>query len=262
MKTFAAACILSTALAFDLSVIKPLVMGDYTIETPNAPKTKRLAGIPQIESVPVVQEDAEYKAMIAELVADRKACAADATADCNIDDDMNGHKLGSLLNGVTAGFNSLLDSNETIETQAIDKINENTNAQIDAQIKAANVDAKAQLIHDVSRGKINVTKLNKIHESKADTIKETSEDNSHDIAKVAKEATKVEIMNKATKSNLINDLFDAAKIGESTSAVLAKADKPVALDDHAIFGGFGGNFNAFGDGAFDQPDFGNSGHGF
>ena len=185
MKTFAAACILSTALAFDISVIKPLVMGDYTIETPSAPKTKRLAGIPQIESVPKFDEDDEYKEMISELVADRKACAADATTDCtidDIDDEMDGHKLGSLLNGVTAGFNNLLDSNETIETQAIDKINENTNAQIDAQIKAANVDAKAQLVHDVSRGKINVTKLNKIHESKADTIKETSEENSHDIA--------------------------------------------------------------------------------
>lgn len=128
--------------------------------------------------------------IVEELLASQKACAADAVSECSIDikeeDAGIDHGLNGLLDSVTAGFDSLLDKNEDVESAAIDTINQNTNAQIDAQIKEANTDAKAQLIHDVTRGKINVTKLNNIHESKAETIKEVSEDNSHSVADVAK----------------------------------------------------------------------------
>lgn len=108
--------------------------------------------------------------------------------------------------------------------------------------------------------------MNNIHESKADKIKEVSEDNSHVVADVAKQATVVEIMNKATKGSLINDLAEAAEAGKSTTDVIAKADPPVNLDVGAsLFGnfgehsGFGGSgFPGFGgqDG-FQQIDWGN-----
>jgi len=261
MKSFAAACLLSTALAFDISLIKPLVVGDFTIETRAAPK-KRLAGIPQFEAmpkIPVVSEAEGHDEIVEELAAEVKACAADAVEDCSIDikEDEEGASAAAGLNGlltsVTAGFDSLLDSNEAVESEAIATINANTNKQIDAQIAAANTDAKAQLIHDITEGKINVTKLNNIHESKADKIKEVSEDNSHVVADVAKQATVVEIMNKATKGSLVNDLAKAAEEGESTFDVLSKADPPVNLDVGGLFGnfdeqsGFGGSgFPGFG----------------
>ena len=72
MKVFAAACILSTALAFDIELIKPLVFGDYTIETRKAPK-KRLAGIPQFDAmpkIPKVSEAVGHDEMVEELIAD------------------------------------------------------------------------------------------------------------------------------------------------------------------------------------------------
>ena len=47
-------------------------------------------------------------------------------------------------------------------------------------------------------------------------------------------------MDKATKGSLLNDLAEAAKAGESTTAVIAKADPPVSLDVGAsLFGNFG-----------------------
>ena len=217
MKTFAAACLLSTALAFDIALIKPLVVGDYTIETRAAPK-KRLAGIPQFEAMPklpLVSEADGHSEMVEELIADQKACAADAVSECSIDikedEGASAHALNGLLSSVTAGFDQLLDKNEAVESEAIATINADTNKQIDAQIAEANTDAKAQLIHDITDGKINVTKLNNIHESKAEKIKEVSEDTSHVVADVAKQATVVEIMNKATKGSLVNDLAAAAK---------------------------------------------------
>lgn len=246
MKSFAAACLLSTALAFDIALIKPLVVGDYSIETRAAPK-KRMAGIPQFEAmpkIPLVSEAEGHDEIVQELIDAQKACAADAVAECSIDiKEEDGasaaHGLNGLLTSVTAGFDSLLDSNEAVESEAIATINANTNKQIDAQIAEANTDAKAQLIHDITEGKINVTKLNNIHESKADAIKEVSEDNSHVVADVAKQATVVEIMNKATKGSLVNDLAKAAEEGESTMDVIAKADPPVNLDVGELFGNFG-----------------------
>lgn len=48
-------------------------------------------------------------------------------------------------------------------------------------------------------------------------------------------------MNKATKGSLLKDLAEAAKDGESTMAVIAKADPPVTLDvGKSLFGNFGG----------------------
>lgn len=93
--------------------------------------------------------------------------------------------------------------------------------------------------------------MNDIHESKAEKIKEVSEDNSHVVADVAKQATVVEIMNKATKGSLVNDLAEAAKDGESTMDVIAKADPPVTLDVGAsLFGGHFAENSGFGGQAF------------
>lgn len=116
MKSFAAACLLSTALAFDIALIKPLVVGDYTIETRPAPK-KRLAGIPQFEAmpkIPKVHEVDGHDEMVAELIAEQKECAADAVSECSVDiKEEEGasaaHGLNGLLSSVTAGFDSLLD---------------------------------------------------------------------------------------------------------------------------------------------------------
>ena len=119
MKTFAAACLLSSALAFDIALIKPLVVGDYSIETRAAPK-KRLAGVPQFEAmpkipvVPAVSKADGHDEMVEELIAAQKACAADAVEECSIDikEEEGGSftpGLNGLLTSVTAGFDSLLD---------------------------------------------------------------------------------------------------------------------------------------------------------
>ena len=101
---------------------------------------------------------------------------------------------------------------------------------IDEEIAEANVEAKAQLLDDVTTGKINITKLNEIREEGGEAIKDTSEENNDKVAEVASEATVVEIINKAAESNLIKALSSAAAIGESTEKVLAEADAPVVLD--------------------------------
>ena len=73
--------------------------------------------------------------MIDELVADRKACTSDAVTACSIepDDESLGAEfgLGKILEGVSSGFDDLLNSNSEIEVQAIDQINADTNKKID-----------------------------------------------------------------------------------------------------------------------------------
>ena len=120
--------------------------------------------------------------------------------------------------------------NDEIEKKAIDAINADTSVTIDEEIAEANVEAKAQLLDDVTTGKINITKLNEIREEGGEAIKDTSEENNDKVAEVASEATVVEIINKAAESNLIKALSSAAAIGESTEKVLAEADAPVVLD--------------------------------
>ena len=105
---------------------------------------------------------------------------------------------------------------------------------IDEEIETANKEAKDQLVQDANRGKINITKLNAIHEEGGETIKETSEENSDKVAEVSSDATVVEIINKAAESNLIKALVAASAEGESTDKVLAEADAPVVLDASAI----------------------------
>ena len=82
----------------------------------------------------------------------------------------------------------------------------------------------------MSFGKINVTKLNNIHEAGGETIKDTSEQNSDKVAEVSKEAAVVEIINKAAESNLVKDLVEASVSGVDPNKVLAAADAPVFLD--------------------------------
>ena len=65
----------------------------------------------------------------------------------------------------------------------------------------------------MSLGKINVTKLDNIHEEGGEAIKDTSEQNSEKVADVSKEATVVEIINKAAESNLVKDLVKASVSG-------------------------------------------------
>ena len=132
--------------------------------------------------------------------------------------------------GVVEGFDDLEKKNDEIEKQAIDAINADTNVTIDEEIAEANVEAKAQLLDDVNRGKINITKLNEIREAGGGAIKDTSEENADEVAEVASEATIVEIINKAAESNLLKALSLASDAGESLSDVLDKADDPVVLD--------------------------------
>ena len=53
--------------------------------------------------------------MIDELAADRKACASDALTACKIEPDdeslQAGFGLGKILDGVSQGFDDILDSN-------------------------------------------------------------------------------------------------------------------------------------------------------
>ena len=86
----------------------------------------------------------------------------------------------------------------------------------------------------MANGKINVTKLNDIHEEGGEAIKDTSEKNSDKVAEVSKEAAVVEIINKAAESNLLKDLVHANEFGISSDAVFAKADAPVVLDPSDI----------------------------
>ena len=142
--------------------------------------------------------------------------------------------VDEVVSGVVEGFDDIQEKNDEIEKQAIDAINAETNETIDEEIAEANVEAKAQLLDDVNRGKINVTKLNEIREAGGEAIKDTSEENADEVAEVASEATIVEIINKAAESNLIKALKDASdgmSDGiESLADVLDKADDPVVLD--------------------------------
>ena len=138
--------------------------------------------------------------------------------------------VDAVIEGVAEGFEDLKEENDEIEKQAIDAINADTSVTIDEEIEEANVEAKSQLLTDVNRGKINVTKLNEIREAGGDAIKETSEENSEKVAEVASEATVVEIVNKAAASNLIKALSAAAEEGESLDKVIKEADAPVKLD--------------------------------
>lgn len=117
MRAFAAICILSTALAFDISSIRPL---DLDVSFVTVKRQQKPAAIKQVEKVPAVEEADGYKEMIAELAADRKACAADAVTACSIEPDDEslaaGFGLGKLLDGVSQGFDGILDSNTKIET--------------------------------------------------------------------------------------------------------------------------------------------------
>ena len=115
----------------------------------------------------------------------------------------------------------------------------------------------------MTRGKINVTKLNNIHEEKAEVIKETSEENSGKVASVAKDAAVVEILNKAAESNLVKDLVEAAKEGGDFAGTFAKADPPVELSaadfaqpeaPKSLFAGF--DNAGFGDTSFGGSDSG------
>ena len=76
--------------------------------------------------------------MVAELLAKQKACAEDAES-CKVVPDEESRNaefgLGELLDGVAAGFDKIVKANAKTEAQAIDKIGEDTNKQIDAQIK-------------------------------------------------------------------------------------------------------------------------------
>ena len=138
--------------------------------------------------------------------------------------------VDEVVSGVVEGFDDIQEKNDEIEKQAIDAINAETNETIDEEIAEANVEAKAQLLDDVNRGKINVTKLNEIREAGGEAIKDTSEENADEVAEVASEATIVEIINKAAESNLIKALNDATDGIESLDAILDKADDPVVLD--------------------------------
>ena len=119
MRAFAAICILSTALAFDISSIRPLDL-DVSFVTVKRQQQQKPAAIEQVQKVPAVEEADGYKEMIAELAADRKACAADAVTECSIEPDAEslaaGFGLGKLLDGVSQGFDGILDSNTKIET--------------------------------------------------------------------------------------------------------------------------------------------------
>ena len=145
--------------------------------------------------------------MIDELEADRKACSADAHAECaiSIDDESKdaGFGLGKLVQGVQNSYGSLELDNAVTEKQALDAINDETQKQIDVQIDGANKAAKTQLLADVSRGKINVKKLNAIHKAKGDDIKDVSAASNDAVATVSKDAAVVGILNKVAESNLI-----------------------------------------------------------
>merc|ERR1712051_113727 len=99
----------------------------------------------------------------------------------------------------------------------------------------ANKDAKAQLLDDVSRGKINVTKLNAIHNAKGAEIKDVSAASNDAVATVSKDAAVVGILNKVSESNLIKDLAKIAEEqGGEAHAIISAAEAPVKLDASAL----------------------------
>ena len=209
--------------------------------------------------------------MIDELEADRKACSADAHAECSIDiDDESkeaGFGLGKLVQGVQNSYGSLELDNATTEKLALNAINDETQKQIDTQIEDANKTAKKQLLKDVSRGKINVTKLNAIHKSKGAEIKDVSLASNDAVATVSKDAAIVGVLNKVAESNLLEDLKKVAeKQGGEASVIISAAEAPVKLDASALvapaqtkpedlFGaieGINGSFGGFGKLGFEK----------
>ena len=128
MKAFAAACLISTALAFKIDSIEALNFKDFTTEKTD-PK-KLLSGIPQLKSAPAFNEAEGYDELVNDLIADQKACADDAHAECaiSIDDESKGagFGLGKLVEGVQNSYSSLEFNNAATEKQAIDAINEET----------------------------------------------------------------------------------------------------------------------------------------
>ena len=68
--------------------------------------------------------------MVNDLIADQKACADDAHAECaiSIDDESKGagFGLGKLVEGVQNSYSSLEFNNAATEKQAIDAINDET----------------------------------------------------------------------------------------------------------------------------------------
>ena len=76
MKVFAAACLIATTFAFDISALT------------NADPKNILTGIPQLGSVPAFDKEDGFDSMIKDLEADRNACASEAHADCAIGIDL------------------------------------------------------------------------------------------------------------------------------------------------------------------------------
>ena len=234
MKAFAAACLISVTYAFSIDSLKGIEAGQGLQDPKNI-----LKGIPQLEAAPAFDKADGFKEMVDELVADRKACAADAHAECaiSIDDESlgAGFGLGKLVEGVQNSYGSLELSNATTEKQALDAINDETQKQIDAQIAEANASAKTQLLKDVSVGKINVTKLNAIHEAKGAEIKDVSLASNDAVATVSKDAAVVGILNKVAESNLLKDLTKIAEEqGGEAHAIISAAEAPVKLDASAL----------------------------
>ena len=154
MKKFAAFCVLAVAgFAFHIQSIDDLDFQDYTMDgivEDEPKKTKKTATVTLLPQVPAFNKEEGYDEMIDELIAEQKACAEDAHS-CKIEPDEESKNaefgLGELLDGVAEGFDKLVKANAKTEKQAIDKIGEDTNKQIDAQIKAATESATAQLVH-------------------------------------------------------------------------------------------------------------------
>ena len=236
MKAFAAACLISLSTAFSISAIDSL---DFKDLSTGSDSKSLLKGIPQLEAAPAFDKVDGFQETIDELVADQKACSADAHAECaiTIDEESKGagFGLGKLVEGVQSSYGSLELDNAVTEKQALDAINDETQKQIDAQIDDSNKSAKAQLLADVGRGKINVTKLNAIHKAGGAEIKEVSQASNEAVATVSKDAAVVGILNKVAESNLIQDLTKVAEQqGGEASAIISAAEAPVKLDASAL----------------------------
>ena len=236
MKAFAAACLISLSSAFSINAIDSL---DFKDLSSGSDAKNLLKGIPQLEAAPAFDKVDGFQDTIDELVADQKACSSDAFAECKIEIDEEskgaGFGLGKLVEGVQSSYGSLELDNAITEKQALDAINDETQKQIDAQIDDANKDAKAQLLDDVSRGKINVTKLNAIHNAKGAEIKDVSAASNDAVATVSKDAAVVGILNKVAESNLLQDLTKIAEQqGGEASAIISAAEAPVKLDASAL----------------------------
>ena len=236
MKAFAAACLISLSSAFSINAIDSL---DFKDLSSGSDAKNLLKGIPQLEAAPAFDKADGFQDTIDELVADQKACSSDAFAACKIEIDEEskgaGFGLGKLVEGVQSSYGSLELDNAITEKQALDAINDETQKQIDAQIDDANKDAKAQPLDDVSRGKINVTKLNAIHNAKGAEIKDVSAASNDAVATVSKDAAVVGILNKVAESNLLQDLTKIAEQqGGEASAIISAAEAPVKLDASAL----------------------------